>query len=65
MRQGADRAALSERVTWCRYVRVADVDAYSALGWVPVGSEPLHVPHGCYSIIMEYDRPGEPVEPKR
>lgn len=61
MRQGSEQA---NEVIWCRYVRLADVEAYSALGWAPVGSDPLHAPHGCYSILMEFVGAGDPVEPK-
>lgn len=64
MRQGADRAALSERVTWHRYVPVDLVEAYLALGWVVDGLGPLPGVHGLHRVLMEWAGDGDPAEPK-
>ena len=47
------------RPSWYRYVELARVDDMAESGWRPIG-EPLHVPHGCYSILMEWMGEGEP-----
>lgn len=45
-------------VSWFRYVRHAERADYEALGWVFSAS--LGLPHGLYSILMEWPGKGEP-----
>jgi hypothetical protein len=53
-------------VRWFRYVPYRLIPDYMALGWDwDDQAPPLHAPHGVYSVVMEYKRDGEPVEPKR
>lgn len=52
-------------VTWLRYVPLSRVQSYLDLGWIPDGAGPLHVPHGAYSILMEWPHPSDPVEPPK
>jgi hypothetical protein len=55
---------MTDRITWHRYVPIADIPAYLALGWDWNDREtPLHSPHGNYSVLMTWIGAGEPVEP--
>jgi hypothetical protein len=49
----------------CRYVPYADVLEWTALGWEPDGSGPLHAPHGFHSVLMTWMGKGEPIEPAK
>ena len=51
---------MTGRVSYSRYVRIADVDRYSRQGWLPEGRTAMHAPHGLYSVLMTYGGPGEP-----
>ncbi len=44
-----------------RYVVHSRVDAYLAAGWV-FGAG-LGLPHGCYSVLLEWPHDSEPIEP--
>lgn len=56
---------MTDKITYHRYVPIHRVRAYGELGWIPDRSDqPLHAPHGLYSIIMTFDGEGEPVEPE-
>lgn len=46
-----------------RYVRLADVETYLALGWLVVMHEPDH--HSVHSVYMRWICPCEPKEPPR
>lgn len=52
------------RVRICRYVRFADIDAYIELGWYFDGGQ-MHMPHGAYSVILEWLCDCFPIEPIR
>jgi len=54
-------------IKWLRYVSVHLVPAYEGVGWIVVPTKvPMPVPHGAYgAIFMEYDRPGDPIEPPK
>lgn len=54
---------MTPSISHCRYVPVARVDEYCALGWRPDGSGPLHAPHGMFSVFLEWGGDGEPVDP--
>lgn len=45
-------------ILWLRYVRHSDVADYEARGWV--FSADLGLPHGAYSVLMEWAGEGEP-----
>ncbi len=53
---------MTDRITWHRYVRLHLIPAYEALGWIVASGSSLPVPHGCYSVIMDWAGEGEPVE---
>ena len=50
--------AMSGDVQWFRYVRHAERAAYEARGWVFAAD--LGLPHGAYSLLMEWRGEGEP-----
>jgi hypothetical protein len=57
---------VSDKITWHRYVRFADIPAYLSAGWEWDQHEtPLHAPHGCYAVIMTWTGDGEPVESQK
>ena len=50
---------MSDRnVSWFRYVRHAEVAGYEARGWVFAAD--LGLPHGVYSVLMEWRGEGPP-----
>jgi len=52
-------------ISWFRYVPIADIPAYLAIGWEwNPAAWPLHAPHGFYSVLMTWVGDGEPVEPR-
>ena len=49
---------MSERITWHRYVRHADISAYEAKGWrVECDLGPTH---GQWAVMMVWEGEGEP-----
>lgn len=45
-------------MTWFRYVRIADIPAFEAKGWVIAGD--LGPTHGTFAVLMRYTGEGEP-----
>ncbi len=60
----AKRAAVATepagRISWVRYARIAEVDAYAKQGWTPIGDDALHAPHGAYGTLMSWPLTTEP-----
>lgn len=46
-------------ISWLRYVRLADIAAYEAAGWVHEAD--LGPVHGAYSVLMRWAGEGEPL----
>ena len=53
---------IDEEVHWYRFVPLAAIEAYQALGWVLEGD--LGPVYRIYRVIMRWAGQGEPVEPK-
>ena len=51
------------RIRIFRYVGISDIGAYLVLGWHWDGAS-MHMPHGCYSVLLEFLGEGEPIEPE-
>ena len=56
---------MDETTRWFRYVKIEDIPRFMARGWEWDDREtPLHAPHGCYAVVMEWRGDGEPREPR-
>jgi hypothetical protein len=55
---------VTDEITWHRYVPVALVQAYEALGWTVAPGGPLPAHHAIYSVLMDWAGAGEPREPE-
>jgi len=53
----------TEKVSWHRMVRIPEIDAYLAQGWLSDGLGPLPGTHGQWSVMLTWPGPGEPPEP--
>ena len=56
---------MTDKITWHRYVPMALVRAYEALGWTVAPGCLLPAHHGIYSVLMDWAGAGEPREPAR
>ena len=54
-----------EIISWHRMVRVFEVDAYLAQGWLSDGLGPLPGTHSQWSVMLTWPGLGEPPEPPR
>ena len=53
----------AEKVSWFLMVRIPDINAYLAQGWLSDGLWPLPGSHGQWSVMLTWPGPGEPPEP--
>ena len=51
-----------EKISWHRYVRIPEIEAYLAQGWISDGLGPLPGTHGQWSVMLTWPGRGEPPE---
>ena len=63
LRHSSEAKMAAEKVSWFRMVRIPEIDAYLAQGWLSDGLGPLPGTHGQWSVMLTWPGPGEPPEP--